>query len=342
MGAGSIGCYVGGRLVSAGTAEVTFVGRPALREVLTRRGLTWRQDGHEHRIPGNQIRFATEPSALTDCDVVLVCVKSGATAEVAASLRPVLAPEAVVVSFQNGVRNPEILRAILTDHPVVAGIVNFNVVVHDESIFQQSTDGALIVEATDAMSTPRWIEALRAAGLDVREVDAIGPEQWTKLLVNLNNAVSALSGAPTREMVLSRGYRRVIAMLLDEALIVLRAAGVPTARFRGVPLRVMSFVMKLPTPLARVVIRAQLKIDPESRASMWQDLERGRKTEVEFLNGEIVRLAEAHSIDAPLNRRAVELVKEAERAGKGSPELEADELLTALTRPIPSPESTES
>ena len=83
----------------------------------------------------------------------------------------------------------------------------------------------------------------------------------------------------------------------------------------------MSVVLKLPTPLVRLVLGAQLKLDPESRASMWVDLERGRPTEVDMLNGEIVRLAKAHGTDAPLNRRLVELVHEAERAGQGSPGL---------------------
>ena len=91
-------------------------------------------------------------------------------------------------------------------------------------------------------------------------------------------------------MILSRQYRRVIALLLDEALDVLDQAGVQAAKFRGVPLRVMSFIMKLPTPIVRVVVRAQLRVDPEARVSMWTDLERRRPTEVDFLNGEVVRL----------------------------------------------------
>ena len=78
----------------------------------------------------------------------------------------------------------------------------------------------------------------------------------------------------------------------------------------------MSFILKLPTPVVRVVIRAQLRIDPDARVSMWTDLERGRLTEVDFLNGEIVRLADEQGAAAPINRRIVELVHEAERGGR--------------------------
>ncbi|MBT8469142.1 MAG: 2-dehydropantoate 2-reductase, partial [Deltaproteobacteria bacterium] len=125
-------------------------------------------------------------------------------------------------------------------------------------------------------------------------------------------------------------YRRVIAKLLDEALDVLDGAGIRPAKFRGVPLRVMSFIMKLPTPVVRLVIRAQLRVDPEARVSMWTDLERGRPTEVDVLNGEIVRVAGEHGGAAPINRRIAELVHEAERAGAGSPNMSPETLLRAL------------
>ena len=166
--------------------------------------------------------------------------------------------------------------------------------------------------------------------MEIQEEDPIAPEQWTKLLVNLNNAINALSGVPTREMILSRDYRRIVAKVLEEALGVLEVAGFETAKFRGVPLRAMAFIMKLPTPLVRLVIRAQLRIDPDARSSMWQDLSRGRVTEVDDLNGEIVRVAQEHGIAAPLNERIVELVRDAERAGTGSPGLSAAALGEAL------------
>lgn len=203
-------------------------------------------------------------------------------------------------------------------------------VIHEKAVFQLTSTGPLVLEPKGDSADRAWVDALRKADFEVEVVDSIGPEQWTKLLVNLNNAVSALSSAPTPTMILPPSYRRVMTMLLDEGLAVLGAAEIQPAKFRGVPLRLMSFILKLPTPIVRLVVRAQLRVDPEARASMWQDLERCRLTEVDFLNGEIVRLAEAHSIDAPRNRRIVELVHEAERAGRRSPRMDADALLEAL------------
>lgn len=333
MGAGSIGCYVGGRLAAASRAEVTLVGRPSLQREIATGGLTLRERGRDMRIDPMRFRFETEVSALSDCDVVFCCVKSGATKQAGSALARVLRPQAVVVSLQNGVRNPDLLRAELHGQRVVAGVVGFNVVRRDGAVFHHTTTGSIVVES--GASDRTWVTALRAADIEVEERNPIAPEQWTKLLVNLNNAITALTGTPTREMILSREYRLLMAMLLDEGLRVLDAADIPRAKFRGIPLRLMSVILKLPTPLVRVVVRAQLRIDPESRASMWQDLERHRATEVDFLNGEIVRLAEVHAIDAPVNRRIVELVHQAERAEAGCPQMSGEalrrEMLSAHT-----------
>lgn len=330
MGAGSIGCFVGGLLEAEKSAAVTFVGRPSMAGPIAEHGLTLRGFGREQHLAPAEVRFETEAGALHASDVVLCCVKSGATAATAKALAEVLRPEAVVVSLQNGIRNAEVLREHLPTQAVVAAVVGFNVVIHEGAVFQQTTTGPLVVEGEEGSGDVRWIAALRAAGLEVKVVQPIGPEQWTKLVVNLNNAISALSGVPTPMMLLSSKYRRAMTLLLDEALAVLDVAGIETAKFRGVPLRVMSRILKLPTPIVRLVLRAQLKVDPESRASMYQDLERGRKTEVDVLNGEILRLAETCGVEAPFNRRIMTLVHEAEEAGKGCPDLDADALLAAL------------
>ncbi len=330
MGAGAIGGYVGGRLAAKGATEVTLIGRKPLADAIARHGVTLREFDQDDHVDAAMVRVEEDAHALSSCDVVFCCVKSGATAEAAKILANVLKPATVVVSLQNGLKNPEILRAALPRNPVLPAVVDFNIIVGEGAVFHRTTSGPLIIETRRGDQDRPWVDALRASELEVKEVRPIAPEQWTKLLVNLNNAVSALSGAPTRDMILSRRYRRVIAKLLDEALDVLHEAGVRPAKFRGVPLRVMSFIMKLPTPIVRVIIRAQLRVDPEARASMWTDLERGRLTEVDFLNGEIVRLADEHGVAAPINRRIVELVHEAERAGAGSPRMSAETLLRSL------------
>ena len=323
VGAGAIGCYVGGALRTAGAADIVLVGRSRIGDELAAHGLSV-QDFAGERRRADGVPFSTAPAVLATCDAVLCCVKSGQTDEVARSLAGVLRADAIVVSLQNGVRNADVLRARLPSARVLAGIVGFNVRSHGEGVFQRTTSGAVMLEpGADALVT-----ALRAAGIDTQPRADLVRHQWTKLLVNLNNAVSALSGAPTRELMLSRGLRRVIASIVDEALGVLRAAKLRPAPLRGVPVRIVPFMLRLPTPIVRIALRSQLQVDPEARSSMWEDLARRRPTEVDYLNGEIVRLAEQHGVEAPRNRRIVELVHAAERTG--SPGMSGEALAAAL------------
>lgn len=332
VGAGAVGCYVGGKLLAAGAADVVFVGRARQGDELRAKGLTVKDfDRASVTVLPDRITYATSMSALAGCDAVLCCVKSAQTEEVARELAGVIGPDVVVASLQNGVRNPDTLRAALPGRRVLAGIVTFNVVVRDGGVFHRATDGPLMLEAAREPAARRLIAALVATDIGVAERGNLAPDQWTKLLVNLNNAVSALSGAPTREILLSPGYRKVVAGLVEEGLAVLRAAKIKPARFRGVPLALMPKLLRLPTPIVRVITGAQMKVDPEARSSMWQDLSRGRPTEVDHINGEVVRLAAAHGTTAPLNARIVELVHAAERDGPGSPNLDAEALWTRLT-----------
>jgi 2-dehydropantoate 2-reductase len=323
VGAGSIGCYVAGKLIAA-QCDVVLVGRPRIRDELAAHGLVIEDMGGARTTVTAAV--ATELGAVAACDAILCCVKSGQTEEVARGLASVIAPTAVIASLQNGVHNADVLREHLPGRGVVAGIVSFNVRSRGEGVFQRATSGPIMLERIDAAS--QLADTLARAGIAVEQPRELVRHQWTKLLVNLNNAVSALSDAPTRQLLLSPGFRHVIAALVREALGVLRVAKLRPAPLRGVPVSWMPIVLRLPTPIVRLVTRSQMKVDPDARSSMWEDLARGRPTEVDYLNGEIVSLAARHGLEAPINRRIVELVHAAE--GTGSPGLTAEALWAAL------------
>lgn len=332
FGAGAIGCYVGARLGQVPAVEVTFLGRPRLQAEVREAGELRVQtlDGRDLRLASPA--YEVEARALLESDVILVCVKGRHTQAAGAELRALFAerPERPpVVSLQNGVRNAEVLRGELPEGTrVLPGVVGFNVVARGGARFQHTTQGAIQIER--GPGSERLLKALLAAGLETELHDYMASRQWTKLVVNLNNAISALSDASIRDMILEAGYRCLVAEVVAEGISVLRQAGVPTSSFQGIPLGLFPWLLRLPTPLVRLVARAQLKLDPEARSSMWQDLDQRRETEIEFLNGEIVRLAEERGLAAPLNRRLVELVREAERAAQGSPAFSAGELARAL------------
>lgn len=323
MGAGAIGCYLGGRLAAAG-AKVTLVGRASLAKELAEHGLHLTDyQGFDRAV---RLEVATEPEALRSCDVVLCTVKGGDTAGAGGALAAVLAPGAAVVSFQNGVSNAEVLREALPGRRALAGMVPFNVLRSEGGRFHQGTSGRLAVQR-DAVSAPLR-EALVRAGLPTDAHEDMRGVLWGKLLLNLNNAVNALAGVPIQQMLRTRGYRLVMAACAREALRAMRVAGVRPWLEVPLPPSLLPRVLELPETVFRLVARSMLTVDPQARSSMWDDLERGRKTEVDMLNGEVVRLAQRVGVDARVNAAVVALVREAE--GRRSPGLSAEVLRARL------------
>ena len=148
------------------------------------------------------------------------------------------------------------------------------------------------------------------AGLPIKLYADLAPVLWGKLLLNLNNPVNALSELPLREELLSRGYRKALAALQTEALQVMHAARIEPARLTPLPPAWLPAVLRLPTPLFRLLAARMLRIDAKARSSMADDLAYGRPTEVEALCGEIVRMARGLGLDAPVNARMAKLVHE--------------------------------
>lgn len=324
FGAGAIGSYVGGALAAAGT-DVVLLGRPRLQEAMAAGELRVIDlQGRTHTFPSNTktLRVVTEPAELHACDSVLVTVKSRDTEAAAATLHEVLEPGCTVVSFQNGVDNPARLRAGLPEHEVLAGMVSFNVVWQSPATFRRGTSGPLAFSPGSARSDGLQ-SALERGGLDVVRPQDMPGIQWGKLLFNLNNAVNALSGLPLRDQLARRDFRRITAAAIDEGRAAAAAAGIRLrATGRMLPWLAPT-VLRLPDRLFRLVARPMLRVDPQARSSMWEDLERARPTEIDDLNGAVVRLAEHHGIPTPVNRKLVQLVQQAQADGNGSPRLDA-------------------
>ncbi len=321
LGAGSIGCHLGGHLTAAGH-DVAFIGRSAAMAVLRERGLTLSISGLSpvHLTP-DRLTLATGPEAAAGADYVLVTVKTAGTGAAAKDLAAHLAPGAVVVSFQNGLHNPATLRAALPGHTVLAGMVPYNVVQSDPGTVHQGMPGKLMTEPDDTLFT-----ALHEAGLAIEARTDMSEVQHAKLLLNLNNAINALSGLPLRDQLGQRAFRRCLALCQREALAAYRTAKVAPARVGPTAPGVTPYVLALPDALFRRVAAASLRIDAHARSSMWEDLQRGRPTEIDSLQGEIVALAAAHGHSAPANARLTALVHEAESTPRTwtGPELYAE------------------
>ena len=329
LGAGSIGCYLGGCLLATDAnkhCNVTFIGRQRLQDDVRQHGLTmtdWR--GRDQHVDSQHIHFTCENDALADADFILLCVKSQDTQSAAAIIKQYASDNAIVVSFQNGVTNGAVLSELLSQQ-VIKGMVPFNVFYQGKGHFHCGTEGNLAIQDANKQCSS-LVSCFNNASLPITVYDNISNVQYGKLIMNLNNAVNALSGIPLKEQLSNREYRKVIASALNEALTVLSAEGIEPARTGKVIPKLMPKIMALPNFLFNIVAASTLKIDPQARSSMYEDLVLGRRTEIDYLNGEIDRLGKKHGIATPVNSNIVALIKQAERDQNGSPMLSPSQLL---------------
>ncbi|WP_431111959.1 2-dehydropantoate 2-reductase [Variovorax paradoxus] len=306
MGAGTIGCFMGGSLAAAGV-PVTFVGRPRVLQSLAAHGLALTDlEGGSRRLPAASLRLSDQVPVGATPALVLLCVKSGATAEAAAELAFALPAGTTVVSLQNGISNCDAASKAGPTLGVLPGMVPYNVAETAPGAFHRGTAGRLAAK-DDAALRP-WVPVFERAGIPLDLYADLLPVQWGKLLLNLNNPVNALSGLPLRDELLQRGYRCCFAALIDEALGVLRLGGIAPAQVAAVPARRLPGLLRLPDWLFRVVAARMLRIDSKARSSMADDLALGRRTEIDALSGEVVRLALEHGLSAPRNARMVALL----------------------------------
>lgn len=309
-GAGNIGLYLGGRLLEH--APVRFIGRPSSARTLCEHGLQLSDlHGWTRTLRGDELDFHTDPEAAADAALVLVCVKSPATATVAQELARVLPAHCTVISFQNGLDNAKHLRGTMPQQTVLAGMVPFNVLQHAPGAMHQGSGGSLM--AAGHPSLHAFLPAFAAAGLPLQlhgDMDAV---LRAKLLFNLNNAINALSDLPLKQELSIRDWRRCLAIVQREALHSFRAAGMPVARLTPLPAAWLPRALELPNAFFLKLAPRMLAIDPRARSSTWEDLRAGRATEVDALHGTIVALAQRHGLAAPANACLQALVRDAEK-----------------------------
>jgi 2-dehydropantoate 2-reductase len=163
-----------------------------------------------------------------------------------------------------------------------------------------------------------------------RNIDGV---QWGKLLVNLNNALNALSDLPLSRQLAQHGWRRLFADQIAEGLAAIKAEGIKPISSTPVPAGLTPHLLRLPDAIFAAILGRTMKIDPQARASMWEDLQRRRPTEIDYLQGVIIEIADRHGLEVPISRRVVALIKQAEAAGNGSPKLTPEQIRSPSALP---------
>ena len=290
MGAGAVGCYYGGMLARDGN-PVTLVGRPQHVEAVHRDGLYLDTQSFQAHVP---MGANTEPVGVDGARLVLFCVKSTDTETAARQIAPYLAKDTILLSLQNGVDNAERLQAAL-QHEVIPAVVYVATEMAGPGHVKHHGRGDLVIGAT--ASSDEVAALFKAAGVPITISDNVAGELWVKLVVNCAyNAISAISRLPYGTMVAGGSVAAVMDDVVIECLAVAAAAGV------SVPGDVRASVPNI----ARAM--------PAQYSSTAQDLMRGKPTEIDHLNGLVVRRGEARGVATPVNRAMWALVKLLEQA----------------------------
>ena len=302
VGAGSVGSFFGALLARAGH-PVTLVARAAHAQAVERDGLRLHMGGQVHTI---RMHATAELDAVREASLVLVSVKSRDTEALARAMAPLLAPDALVLSLQNGVENPATLAARLRQ-PVIPAAVYVATAMPEPGVVRHFGRGELVIgPATPAQSADQAlrqrlqqvVELFASAGVAVRVSDDVMNELWAKLLVNCAyNAISAITQQPYGRMVELAPIRELQQAVVGEVLAVAAAEGRDLD-----PRQAAEAVQHIGRSMAGQV------------SSTAQDLARGKPTEIDDLNGLIVRRGAALGIATPANLSLYALVKLAESA----------------------------
>ncbi|MFJ3316239.1 ketopantoate reductase family protein [Herbaspirillum huttiense] len=285
MGAGAVGCYFAGMLARAGH-DVVLVGRPQHVEAFNTKGLRLEAKTFDETLP---VEASTDPAIVAGADLVLFCVKSPDTETAGAQLRPYLAPDTLVLTLQNGTDNAERLRTVIPQ-PVSAAVVYVATEMAGPGHVKHHGRGELVIEP--AARSQQAAEALIAAGVPTEISDNVRGALWLKLIINCAyNALSAITQLPYGKLVEGVGVLEVMGHLVSECKAVAAAEGVTLAGD------------------VDVAIRKIIETMPTQFSSTAQDVARGKPSEIDHLNGYIVRRGQAHGIATPVNLTVHALVK---------------------------------
>ena len=297
LGAGAVGCYFGGMLARAG-ATVTLIGRPPHVGAITRDGLFFDGLHFQQQIP---VSASAEVSAARDAEIVLFCVKTLDTEEAAKSLLPHLAPSAAVISLQNGVDNVERIRSA-AEIDAFAAVVYVAAAMTAPGHVKHSGRGDLVLgdlpgRVEEDGHRQRRLESMASlferAGVPCRVSANVEGELWTKMIINCTyNAISALGRARYHRTTGNPWTREVMIKVIEESITVARAAG-----GRLPEVNMVETVLEISETMANAT------------SSTAQDLARGKRTEIDSLNGYVARRGAELGVATPVNQTLHALVK---------------------------------
>jgi 2-dehydropantoate 2-reductase len=286
VGSGGVGGYFGGRLAAAGV-DVTFLARGAHLEALRTRGL--RIDSPKGNVHLPRVKAESDPAAIGPADIVFFAVKLYDTESALALLPPLIGPDTVVIGFQNGVETVGTLTRAVGPSHTAGGVSYVSAVIAEPGVIRHTAMDHLIFGEPDGSRSPRLeglLEACRPAGFQATLSTDITVDVWTKFVrLSVFSGMTAVTRSPIGIIVNDPELLEMLKTAVREAMAVAHAKGV-----------------SVPHSIDQDVAQAYKVLPPQAKASMLEDLERGRRIELPWLSGAIVRIGREVGVETPTHK----------------------------------------
>jgi len=293
VGPGAIGSLIGAYLAKS-REEIWLLDKNKERSAkLNQTGITVEGVSGSWQV---KIRASALPSEIGPVDLIILCVKSFNTKQAVEQIRPMLNPDTKILTLQNGIGNLEIIAELAGDERVLAGVTNQGATLIETGKVRHAGQGETIIGACDG-KTPVQLRSIREifnkVGLDCKMSRDIKGLLWSKLIINVGiNALSGLTRLPNGKLIAYEGTRRILRDAVTEAVRIVKRKRIK---------------LIFDDPLAKV--EAVCEGTQGNFSSMLQDILKKRRTEIDFINGVIVRLGQELGVDVPANRFLLDLVK---------------------------------
>lgn len=327
VGAGAIGSIVGGLLAKA-REDVTLIGRKTHVDVINRHGLII--DG----IMGEmKIDITAKESLDFEPDIVILSVKTQDVKTAAQEIKPYVS-KSTIITMQNGVESDKITADILGKENIISCVVVFGGTFLEPgkvTFTNYNKKGSLVIGQAFGQESEQVerVAAILNKALPVAKVSNIHGAHWTKLILNQVNAIPAVTGIPMQEVSKNRKLVKLQILLTREGLRVIEKSGAKPCSLPGAPISIIKFMINLPLIFSLPLFAMQSKVlgSIPIPGSTLQSIKRGRTTEIDYLNGEIINLGEKLGIPTPYNSAIVSLVH---KIAKSKKFLSADELIDII------------
>ena len=306
VGPGAIGCLFAAYLARAGGAVLLLDHRPERAKLLGERGITVESERGGFHV---RMQVTTKPAEIKSAELLILCVKANSTADAAARLKGTISPQSHLLTLQNGLGNVERLGELFDSWRILAGATSHGATLLEVGRVRHAGYGEIWIGDTGGASPSLAGRAklqdlaaiLNGAGLQAQVVDDIEAVLWRKLVVNVGiNALTAILGVPNGELLRIHECTSLMQGAVAEA--------VEVASYCGIQLKAREEIER---------VRAVCRSTSENISSMLQDVRRKKKTEIEQLNGVVVKMAASYGMTAPVNEVLTSLVRSLEAGYSG-------------------------